>query len=617
MKETAKEIERISVKPGKANAIVDRQQAAIALALVKDTTKGFADLNAQFAAGKSHLSMTKQMSAELNHPSVGKVLATYKAMSTSLVDARRELEVISRLQNNMPVGKDLSYGYMRGVPGRAEALKENQIRADQYAGAGAGSIGARFAEIRDVYGSSGVSNRDKYRETSKAVQEEIAQMKLDDDAVSADPYNKRRHIVGAQFKAGVISKRDAYSRESEINQEQSASRRAASSVESAGHRRQFDDVGLDKLSTAMSAAAARFTTGSDAWLAAEANAATQLASAMEIQAKNIRDTDITAALKKLKDDFEASGKTDADKAAYKKGVANEVRRGEIRDQNAEFAKSLDDPEAVSDRAQLAQDKLDLIKKKQKEIDSKVGPHTKEDEQVLKRTQERIDSAKVLAQRDLANASAIDELSRSNQKLSAKMLGLNDRRAKGERLTRKETQELKALTKEYEDNSHKLRVLSSGTSGFNRDMHAMSQGSRRMNYQMQQASYGVQDFVQVFHQTGFSGAMRASANNVASLFGAMGTMQGALYGAGLTILMIGLAEAFKGTGDEAETLTQRMDRLNGKLEATVRAMRQMSDARMGMIDSGIETGGGASDLKSAETDYSHQTRKLENANERGY
>jgi len=170
-----------------------------------------------------------------------------------------------------------------------------------------------------------------------------------------------------------------------------------------------------------------------------------------------------------------------------------------------------------------------------------------------------------------------EMSRKEEKirsLTASRSGLSIKEAKGIELTKRERNELKSLNAQLEIEFASLNKLKNAQNGVNGRLHEGAQTSRRFNFMMQQASYGVQDFVQVIGQTGLSGALRASANNMASLAAATGTTGGALIGALGTIAMIGLADAVKSLGIEAETTEEKMEKLASSIDRMARA-RKMS------------------------------------------
>lgn len=167
-----------------------------------------------------------------------------------------------------------------------------------------------------------------------------------------------------------------------------------------------------------------------------------------------------------------------------------------------------------------------------------------------------------------------------RKLTADRSNLAIKEAKGVQLTKVEKQELKGLNAQMDREHDALMKLKVAHSGVNEKLHAGANSSRRFNFMMQQASYGVQDFVQVVGQTGLSGALRASANNMASLAAATGTVGGAMTGALGTILMIGIAQGLEGMGGEAETAAEKIDKLSKALdrmsESRARSRTQMED-----------------------------------------
>lgn len=198
-------------------------------------------------------------------------------------------------------------------------------------------------------------------------------------------------------------------------------------------------------------------------------------------------------------------------------------------------------------------------------------------------------------------------------LTAERSDLSIKEAKGISLTKAEKQEIKSLNAQLDREHAALTKLKVAHSGVNEKLHAGAQSSRRFNFMIQQASYGVQDFVQVIGQTGLSGALRASANNMASLFAAMGTTGGAIAGGVGTIAMIGLADIIQNMGDEAESTEEKIEKLTAAIDRMTRARersRQLSEDLFGgqpgdfgrvaeRIRSGLEqSGDSAAEMRSA-------------------
>tara|TARA_R110002096_G_scaffold66682_6_gene162286 strand:+ start:3833 stop:8533 length:4701 start_codon:yes stop_codon:yes gene_type:complete len=151
-----------------------------------------------------------------------------------------------------------------------------------------------------------------------------------------------------------------------------------------------------------------------------------------------------------------------------------------------------------------------------------------------------------------------------------------KRANGIALTRDEVKAERQLDNQINESSRKMQTYTNAVYGGNVALNKAANSSRRYNFMVQQASYGVQDFVQVIGQTGLSGALRASANNMASLAAATGTVGGAVTGALGTIAMIGMADAIKAWGWETESTTKKLERLQGVVERFANVRSKMME-----------------------------------------
>ena len=152
-----------------------------------------------------------------------------------------------------------------------------------------------------------------------------------------------------------------------------------------------------------------------------------------------------------------------------------------------------------------------------------------------------------------------------KKLLTTKAELDSKVASGVKLSKAEERARKENSNEIEVAARKEKELNSALTGTNGRLHDAAGASRNWNFKLQQLSYGVQDFVQVIGQTGLSGALRASANNMASFFAASGTPGGAIFGAVGTIAMIGIADAISAMGNEAESSADKFDRLAKAIE----------------------------------------------------
>jgi len=171
----------------------------------------------------------------------------------------------------------------------------------------------------------------------------------------------------------------------------------------------------------------------------------------------------------------------------------------------------------------------------------------------------------------------------NKLLLATKAKLDVEERKGLGNSKQHKEERKKNNKELKNAADLQDKLRSAMGDGNAAMSNAARASRRWNFQLQQASYGIQDFVQVIGQTGLSGALRASANNMASFFGAMGTPTGAIIGGLGTIAMIGIAEAFATAGDEAETTEEKVSKLADQLD-------RIAEIRMRAFEFSAETSG---------------------------
>ena len=100
---------------------------------------------------------------------------------------------------------------------------------------------------------------------------------------------------------------------------------------------------------------------------------------------------------------------------------------------------------------------------------------------------------------------------------------------------------------------------------NKSMRNAGFAAGRFGFGLQQASFGVQDFVQVYGQTGLAGALRASVNNFSQVLAIVNPLAGALGGLALTVGGIYIANMLEGkkkteeTKDAVEELTEALKR----------------------------------------------------------
>lgn len=119
---------------------------------------------------------------------------------------------------------------------------------------------------------------------------------------------------------------------------------------------------------------------------------------------------------------------------------------------------------------------------------------------------------------------------------------------------------------------------------NRGYQSATLGSGRFSNALQQASYGVQDFVQVMDQ-GLGASLRASVNNFAQVLAVISPMAGAIGGLAVTALGIYIANTMNATEETdrfADSLTklgaaaERMSDITRKIRAGVAFQRELKD-----------------------------------------
>ena len=248
--------------------------------------------------------------------------------------------------------------------------------------------------------------------------------------------------------------------------------------------------------------------------------------------------------------------------------------------NADF-RSRNEGQTEGDVSQVAE--LEALRKRSAEIQNLIDNNkslTAEEKKRLVAEKRLLESSVTIKDAEFKLSKEMKVHEDKIRGLTASRASLAVKEAKGVSLTKAEKVQLKSLNDQLDREYAALNKLKTVHSGVNEKLHAGAQSSRRYNFMLQQASYGVQDFVQVIGQTGLSGALRASANNMASLAAATGTTGGAMVGALGTIAMIGMADALKGMGGEAETATEKLERLLG-------VVRRFSDVRSEMRSFGSE------------------------------
>lgn len=94
---------------------------------------------------------------------------------------------------------------------------------------------------------------------------------------------------------------------------------------------------------------------------------------------------------------------------------------------------------------------------------------------------------------------------------------------------------------------------------NRQMFAGKNGAGAFAIGLQQASYGVQDFIQVVGPMGLGGALRASVNNFAQMLAMINPMAGAIGGLAVTAIGIYVASIMDAK-EETDDFTESIERL---------------------------------------------------------
>jgi hypothetical protein len=302
-------------------------------------------------------------------------------------------------------------------------------------------------------------------------------------------------------------------------------------------------------------------------------AAQEIASALRAAAKGVREAGVDKAMKLAAKKL-AEGAITPEQFLSDVARADATRRGTTSAQetlrDVDF-RSRNAGQTEGDVTQEAE--LNALRNRSKKIQELIDDENNLDAEEKKRlaTEKKLlDSTVTLRDADFKLSKEMKRHEDNLRKRAASRSALAIKEAKGIQLKRAEKQELKGLNAQMDREFAALNKLKVAQSGMNERLHKGSLSSKRFNFMMQQASYGVQDFVQVIGQTGLSGALRASANNMASLAAATGTVGGAVTGALGTILMIGLADAFQGMGNEAETTAKKMDRLSKSIGRMARA-----------------------------------------------
>jgi hypothetical protein len=308
-------------------------------------------------------------------------------------------------------------------------------------------------------------------------------------------------------------------------------------------------------------------------------AANALAESLRTLAREIREADVDGELRKSAQKLSRGEISDEDFRA-------DVTRSEARRRGLAAGAETVDEATFSARNQGASQETIAHESQVKAIRTRIDAiedlkksekgMSEERKNQLDTEQKLLESEESYAKSQLETSKQIDKLEGSLKGHIGTFTKLDGAKKKGIKLTKEEERERKDAKNAIDQQSRALRELQAAQGDANGTMHDAAQASRNFNFRLQQASYGVQDFVQVFGQTGLSGALRASANNMASFFGALGTKAGAIAGGVGTIVMIGLADAITKFGGEAETAEEKMEKL-------LRTTERFSEIRLQAMD----------------------------------
>lgn len=577
VKNEFKELEK-EIKGFKSGDVIDRNKAMAALRLIDQTSAAYKELEKALQGVGGKVKVNADLQKQLADPTLNKVLKTYLAMGPALRSAGKELQVIARLQKNLEVsagiGGGLSYRYTQGVPGRAKAIFERQLDRGRLEDSLSGSLAARRSEIIQVLGGSG--SRDDYKkEMSLAAQDEYAR-ELERRSASANFMNygnQRYHLSGNEN----ISDDEKFSRLGQLGAtekiESEIARKAAESGRNRGYYAAMDpQKAAGRIERNLNAQFPEETGGK---LRAFADAATQMADAIRMKVTEMRTVHLDEELENL---FRKMKDRQIDPYTFQKEVENTVNKKQASFAVAPLLQKIQAP------ADEVDEDLAKAQMQQKEFEEGLKSLTDLSGGLTEKQEKLVKTSRDMLQTNVDNAKAAVPLKERMDEIKSQTSALAAKRARGIKLTKDEIKITERLGAEYSVLQSKVRVLTAGVNGHNVALHEGAVSSRRYNYMLQQASYGVQDFVQVIGQTGLSGALRASANNVAAVFGAMGNTGGALAGAGITILMIGIADAAKSLGLESETAAEKMEKLNRKLETFLKYRSQMANGRLEIIGS---------------------------------
>lgn len=174
--------------------------------------------------------------------------------------------------------------------------------------------------------------------------------------------------------------------------------------------------------------------------------------------------------------------------------------------------------------------------------------------------------------------------------------LRAKQSSGIALTRHEERELKSLNREITGLRQKLGAVAAKQNAFNTELHEFGTTSRAANFRMQQLSFAGQDMIQVWGQTGFAGALHASANNLSMFVQTLDIASPKLlaFGAfGVTAGMMALSAWLTATKKEAKSLADELGNLADRVDERFKRSQMLTEASGGggsglarrMIESG--------------------------------
>lgn len=307
-------------------------------------------------------------------------------------------------------------------------------------------------------------------------------------------------------------------------------------------------------------------------------AASEVAENIRRLAQNIRESKLDEAIAQLAEKLENGKITGTDFARDVAGLNAEKRgAGKAKDTIAEAglrAKTGHGSETLSLKGEAG-----AIKARIKEIENEEKATTgltKAKKDALKTEREALDIEAKLLDSQVDLSSKIDNQETKIKKLLTTRNKLTTTVTTNTKDQKANAKAIHATDDEIKREVKHLQELKIAQAGANNNQAHAAKLSGNYNFRIQQLSYGVQDFVQVIGQTGLSGALRASANNLAAFSSAFGTTSAAIGGSLITIAMIGVAEAITHLGTKAETSEEKIERLTKSIEKFIDVRQQAYD-----------------------------------------